>query len=73
MKLNVWLFINIISDAANDYSDNMSEQVDMVEVKTELNKSDELFSVCKNTNMLDSHSRNDKSTSESKNYTSILF
>ena len=51
----------------------MSEQVDIVEVKIEPSESDELFSVYKNTNMVDMHSRNDKSTSESKNYTSILF
>ena len=52
----------------------MSEQVDMVEVKTEPNRSDELFSVCKNTNMVDNHSTNDKTKFESKNHTfSILY
>ena len=65
----VWVYMFFLfSDAANDYSDNMSEQVDMVEVKTEPNESDELFSVCKNTNMVDNHSRQDKVTSESKNH-----
>ena len=58
----------LFSDSANDYSDNMSEQVGMVEVKTEPNESVELFSVC---NMADS--RNDEATSKSKNHTSSLF
>ena len=44
----------------------MSEKFDMVEVKTEPNESDELFSVCKNTNFVENHSRNDKTTSEGK-------
>ena len=47
----------------------MSEQIDMVEVKTESNHSDELFSVCKNTKMVANHSRNDKS--KSKIYSSV--
>ena len=51
---------------ANDYSDSMSEQVDMVEVQTEPNESDHLNSVFKNTNMVDSRSRQDKVTTESK-------
>ena len=51
----------------------MSEQFDMVEVKTEPNESDELFSVCKNTIMVDNHSRNYKTTFESKNHNSIHF
>ena len=40
----------------------MSEQNYMVEVKTEPYESDYLNSVCKNTNMVDSHSRQDKVT-----------
>ena len=71
MELNVWLFINIISDAANYDSDNMIEKVNMVEVETELNHFDELFSVCKNTSMVTNHSIQDSITSESKNNTSI--
>ena len=63
----------LFSDAANYYTANMSEQVDMVEVKTEPNESDELFSVCKNTNMVYNHSRLDEVTSESKTYSSIYF
>ena len=59
-QYNVFLF----SDAANYHSDNMSEQVDMVEVETESNEADELFSACKNTKIVDNHSWNDKSTSE---------
>ena len=51
----------------------MSEQVDMLEVKTITNESEELFSVCKNTNMVDNHSRIDRNTSESKNYSSFIF
>ena len=58
----------LFSDAANCYSDNMSEQVDMVEVKTEPDQSDELFSVCKNTNMVENCSRQDKVPCESKNH-----
>ena len=58
---NIYLF----SDAANDYSDNMIEQVDMIEVKTEPNESDELYSVCKNIHMIDNHSRQDEVTSGS--------
>ena len=61
-------FINTISDAANDYSDNMSEQVDVVEVKTEPNESDELVSICKITNVVANHSRNHKTTAERKIY-----
>ena len=55
----------MVLDAANDYSENMSEQVDMVEVKTEPNESDELFS--KYTNMVENHSTNDGTTSKSDN------
>ena len=51
----------------------MSEQVDMVEVKTEPNRSDELFSVCKNANMVTNNSRKNKTTFESKNYNSIYL
>ena len=51
----------------------MNEQVDMVEVKTEPNESDELFSVCKNTKMVDNHSQKQNITSESKNHTLITF
>ena len=65
LQLIICLFIRIISDAANDYSDNMSEQVDMVEVKTEPNESDELCSFSKNINMFGNHSRCDKTTFES--------
>ena len=65
--------MNLFLDAANDYSDNMSEQVYMVEVETEPNESDELFSVCKNTNMVANYSSNDRTTSESKNHTLIKF
>ena len=43
----------------------MSEQVDMDEVKTEPNESDELFSVSKNINTVGNHSRCDKTTFES--------
>ena len=50
----------------------MTDQVDMVEVKTEPNEPDELISVCKNTNMFD-NSRYDETTSESKNDSSIRF
>ena len=60
----------LFSDAANEYSDNISEQVDMVEAETEPNESDELFT---NTNMVDNNSRNDKAVSESKKYISIRF
>ena len=42
----------LFSDATNYYSGNMSEQVDMVEIKTEPNESSKLFSVCINTNMV---------------------
>ena len=45
----------------------MSEQVDMVEVITELNESEELISVCKNTKMVANNSTQEKVTSESKN------
>ena len=65
--------MNSFSDAANDNSENMCEQVDMVEVKTEPNESDELFSVCKNTKMVDNHSRQDEVTSESTNLSLILY
>ena len=61
-------YIFIFSDAANYYSGNISQRVDMVEVKT---GSDELFSVCKNTNMVANHSRQNKVTSESKIFSAI--
>ena len=51
----------------------MSEQIDMVEVETEPNDSDELFSVCKNTDMVDNNSRQDEVTFESKNHIFILI
>ena len=60
----------LFSDATNDYSNNMSEQVDIVEVKIE---SDEFFSNCKNTNMFDNLFSNDNITRESKNHTLINF
>ena len=63
----------LFSDTENDYSDNMSEQVDMVDFKTEPNESDELFSVCKNTNMVDNNSKQKEVTSKSKNRSSIHF
>ena len=63
----------LFSDSANDYSDNMSEQVGMVEVKTEPNESVEFFSVCKNTNVVANYSSNDITTSESKNVVFISF
>ena len=63
--------MNLFSDRANDYSDNMSEQVDMIEVEAKANESDELFSVCKNTNMVDNDSSNEEITSKSKIYCSI--
>ena len=46
----------------------MSEQVDMVEVETEPNQPEELFSICKNTNMFANSSRQDEVTPESKIY-----
>ena len=64
LQLIICLFIRIISDAVIDYSDNMSKQVDVVEVKTEPNESDDLFTV---TNMVDNHSGQDKIVSKSKN------
>ena len=45
----------------------MIERIDMVEVKTEPNESDELFSACKNTNVVAKHSNQDEVTLESKN------
>ena len=60
-------------DITNDYSDNVSGLVDLVEVKNEPNESEELFSICKNTNIVTNHSRQDEVTSESKIYSSILF
>ena len=63
----------MFSDAANDYSYNMTEQVDMVEVKTEPDESDDFFSDCKNANMVDNYSRTDKSTSESKIIIHFIF
>ena len=65
--------MNLFLDAANDNSDNMSEQVNLVEVKTESNESDELFFDGENTDMVDSHSQQDNITSESKNNTLIKF
>ena len=56
----------LFSDAAKYYSDNINGQVDMVEVKTKPNESDDMLSVCKNNNMFDNFSRNVKTTSESK-------
>ena len=47
----------------------MSEQVDIIEVKTEC---DELVSLCRNTNIVDNHSRQDEVTSESKIYTFLI-
>ena len=73
MELNNCLYINIVLDVANYYSKNMSEQVDMVEVKTEPNESNELFSVCKNNNMVENCSRQDEVISESKICNLILF
>ena len=51
----------------------MSEQVEIVEVETEPDESDELFSLCKNINMVDNHSSDGKTTSESKNQNLIQF
>ena len=51
----------------------MSEQVDIVEIKTEPNESVELFSVCKNTNVVANYSSHDITTSESKNVVFISF
>ena len=51
----------------------MIEQVDMGEVKTEPNESGELFSVCKNTSMLDNYSNYDEVISESVIYINIIF
>ena len=62
--------INLFLDAANDYSGYMSEQVNIIEVKTEC---DELVSVCKNTNIVENHSKQDEATSDSKIYISIHF
>ena len=55
--------------AANDYSYNMSEQVDI----GESNDFNELFSVSKNTNIVDNRSRQDEVTSESRILSSILL
>ena len=63
----------LFADAAHDYSDNMSEQVDMVEVETEHNEPNESFSVCKNTKVVDNHSRNDKTTFEGKKKIVVIF
>ena len=68
-KVIVYMFL--FSDSANDYSDNISQQVDMDEVKAESNESDEFFSVCKNINMVDKYSSNDGTTSEGIKH--ILF
>ena len=46
----------------------MSEQVDMVQVKTEPYESDELFTDGENTNMVDNNSRQDEVKCESKNH-----
>ena len=51
----------------------MSEQVDMVEVKTEPNECHEMFSACKNANMVDNHSMIDQTTSKSENHNSTHF
>ena len=56
----------VFSDAANGDINKMSEQVEMVEVKTEPNESDELIPVCKNTDIFDNNSIQDELTSESK-------
>ena len=50
----------------------MSEQVDMIEVKTEPNESHELFFNCKNTKIVDNHSIQNEVTYESK-ILSLLF
>ena len=63
----------LFSGATNHYSGHMSEQVDMVEIRTEPNESDELISICKSTNMIGNHSRKDETTSTSKHHSSILF
>ena len=51
----------------------MSEQVDMVEVKTEPNESVDLFSVCNNTDMVANHTRHVEFTSESKDHSSVIL
>ena len=68
-----YLLLNIHLDAANEHTNNIIEEIDMIEVKTDPYKSDELFSVCKNSNMVDNHSGNDKIESQSKNHILIHF
>ena len=51
----------------------MGEQVYMVEVKTEPNDSDELFSVCENINMVNNHPNPDKTTFQGNNHILINF
>ena len=63
MKI-VLIYIFLFSGTAND-SDNISKQFDMIEAKSI--GSDGLFSIFKNTNMVDDHQWNDKTTSKSKN------
>ena len=67
------VYINLFVDTASYYSDVMSEQIDLVEVEVETTESDESFSVYKNTNMVDNHSRQDDVISESKICNLILF
>ena len=45
----------------------------MVEVKTESNEPVELFSVCKNTKMVDNLSLNGETTSKRENHSSVHF
>ena len=66
-------YVVFVSDVAHGYTDNMSEQIDMVEVETEPNESDELLYLCNNANMVDNHSRQEEIISKSKNLTSIQF
>ena len=50
----------------------MSEQVDMVEVKTEPNESGKLYSVCKISNVIvNNHLRQHKVTYDYKNHSSF--
>ena len=65
----VFLFLG----TSDDYPDNMSEQIDVVEVKSEPNESDELLSVFKNTNMVDNHSMSKGIASKGINQRSFLF
>ena len=72
MTYSILSIVSFSSDAENGYSYNMTEHVDIVEVKTEPNETDELFSACKNTKIVD-NSRNDETTSGSKIYISLNF